>query len=117
MTNKKLGNIGEFIASAYLILKGYRILCRNFLVKGGEIDIIAEKNDVIVIVEVKTRKDDRYGAPKDAVNYYKQKNIIFATKCYIRRNHLYDRKIRFDIMEVYFPLIKIHHIKHAFEIF
>lgn len=117
MKNKQLGNLGELIATVYLFLKGYHIIHRNFLVKGGEIDIIAEKKDEIVIVEVKTRKNDKFGVPKDAVNHHKQKHIIYATKCYIARNRLFDRKVRFDVLEIYFPLVKIHHIKHAFEIF
>lgn len=117
MKNKQKGNIGELIATIYLKLKGYDILDRNFLVRGGEIDIVARKNDEIAIVEVKTRKDDKYGTPKEAVNYYKKKHLIFAAECYIKRNCLFDKKVRFDVIEVYFPLFKINHIKHAFEIF
>lgn len=117
MNNKEKGNAGELIATLYLMLKGYKILERNFLVSGGEIDIIAKKGDEIAIVEVKTRKDDRYGTPKEAVDYYKKKHIIHAARCYIRRNRLFDIKIRFDVIEIYLPKLKINHIKHAFEIF
>lgn len=117
MNNKEKGNIGELLAALYLILKGYKILERNFLIKGGEIDIIASKNDEIAIVEVKTRRDDSYGTPGEAVNYYKKKHIIYAANCYIRRNRLYEKKVRFDVLEVYFPKLKINHIKYAFEIF
>ena len=45
MNNKEKGNAGELIATLYLMLKGYKILERNFLVSGGEIDIIAKKGD------------------------------------------------------------------------
>ena len=117
MNNKQKGNAGELIATLYLILKGYTILERNFLVSGGEIDIIAKKNDEIAIIEVKTRKNDDYGTPKEAVNYYKKKHIIHATNIFIRRNMLFDKKVRFDVMEIYLPKLKINHIKHAFEIF
>lgn len=117
MNNKSKGNLGENIAEIYLLLKGYTILERNFYVKGGEIDIIASKDDEIAIIEVKTRKDASFGDAKDAVTYYKKKSIIYATKCYINRNHLYDKKIRFDVIEVYLTKFKINHIEHAFEIF
>lgn len=117
MNNKQKGNLGENIAEIYLKMKGYKILERNFYVKGGEIDIIASKDDEIAIIEVKTRKDANYGEAKEAVTYYKKKSLIFATKCYINRNHLYDKKIRFDVIEVYLTKFKINHIEHAFEIF
>lgn len=114
MNNKKLGNFGELIAEYYLKLKGYKILERNFLVKGGEIDIIAEKNKTTVIVEVKTRKNLSYGDPEDAVNYYKKKNIIYAVKNYLKRSGREDRKIRFDVIGIVFRPFKIRHIKDAF---
>ncbi len=117
MKNKEKGNLGENIAEVYLKMKGYTILERNFYVKGGEIDIIASKDDEIAIVEVKTRKDDSYSQAKDAVTYYKKKSLIYATRCYINRNNLYDKKIRFDVIEVYLSRFKINHIKDAFEIF
>ncbi len=117
MKNKEKGNLGENIAELYLRMKGYTILERNFYVKGGEIDIIASKDDEIAIIEVKTRTNDSYGDAKEAVTYYKKKSIIFATRCYINRNHLYDKKMRFDVIEVYLSKFKVNHIKHAFEIF
>lgn len=116
MNKRQKGNLGENIAELYLRLKGYKILERNFFVKGGEIDIIASKDDEIAIVEVKTRKDLSYGEAKEAVTYYKKKSIIFATRCYINMKHLYDKKIRFDVIEVYLSKFKINHIKGAFEI-
>ena len=117
MNTKNTGNLGEKLATAFLILKGYEVLERNFFVRGGELDIVAKKNDEIVIVEVKTRTGDKYGAPKDAVNKEKASHIIYAAKCFIAKNKLFDKKVRFDIIEVYLPVIKINHIKHAFEIF
>lgn len=116
MNNKQKGNLGENIAEVYLKMKGYQILERNFYVKGGEIDIIASKDDEIAIIEVKTRKNDAYGQAKDAVTYYKKKSLIFAARCYIHQNHLYDKKVRFDVIEVYLSKFKINHIKDAFEI-
>lgn len=112
MKNKIVGNIGEKIASFYLQLKGYEIVHRNFLVKGGEIDIVALKDNVLVIVEVKTRRNSSYGDPKDAVGYNKRKNLIYAAKCYIKRYEKYGMAVRFDVVEI-MPF-KINHIKDAF---
>ena len=114
MNNKKLGNRGEFIAACYLKLKGYKILEKNFRIKGGELDIIASKKNEIIIVEVKTRKDLSYGEPRDAVNYYKKKNIIYATECYLKRNNIYDKRVRFDVVEIITSTFKINHLKDVF---
>ncbi|MBE7029535.1 MAG: YraN family protein [Ruminococcaceae bacterium] len=117
MKKREKGYLGESIASLYLSLKGYKILKRNYTLKGGEIDIIASKNDEIVIIEVKTRKNDNFGAPKEAVDKNKAKHIIYGAKVFLNKNFLFDKKVRFDIIEVYLPKLKINHIKHAFEIF
>lgn len=117
MNTKNTGNLGEKLATAFLILKGYKILERNFLIKGGELDIIAEKNDELVVVEVKTRKNDKYGAPKEAIDRYKISHIAYATKVYINKMGFFDKKVRFDVIEIYLSNLKINHIKDAFEIF
>ena len=114
MNNKNTGNFGESIAACYLRCKGYKILERNFLVQGGELDIIAEKRGEIAIVEVKTRKDFSYGDPRDAVNYYKKKNIVFATKCFLKRNSIEGKRVRFDVIEIILKKLRINHIKDAF---
>ena len=116
ISNKKKGNLGEFIASVYLRFKGYEILKRNYFIKGGEIDIVARKKDTIAIVEVKTRTNDKYGSPKDAVNYYKQKHLGYAAKCFLKYYNLQNVKVRFDVLEVNLKPFKINHIKRAFEI-
>ena len=122
--NKKLGNFGEDKAAAYLKRKGYEILSRNYRAgRGGEIDIIAkDKKGVIAFVEVKTRKDNAMGDPRDAVNYYKKRSIINTALKYISQKNLYDTDARFDVIEV-IPMkkgiikgVRINHIKEAFEV-
>ena len=116
MDNRKKGKIGELIATVYLYFKGYEILKRNYFIKGGEIDIVAKKKNTVAIVEVKTRTNDKYGAPKEAVNYYKQKHLGIAAKCFLKYYNLKDAKVRFDVVEVYLKPFRINHIEHAFEI-
>lgn len=120
-----IGIYGEKKAAAYLRKNGYRILERNFSSHGKEIDIIAENKNFIVFCEVKTRKTNdfllkKYGRPADAVNYYKQKNIVSGAKIYLSSNKT-EKQARFDVIEVYLQENKnklkienIHHMENAF---
>ncbi len=114
ISNKTKGKFGEAVAAVYLFFKGYEILKRNFFTKCGEIDIVARKKGTIVIVEVKTRTNDKYGAPKDAVNYLKQKHLGLAAKCFLKYSGNENTKVRFDVVEVYLKPFKVNHIKYAF---
>ena len=64
---RQIGDKGEELAEKYLKNHGWRIVSRNFSVRGGEIDIIGYRFGVLVYFEVKTRKDDSYGRPSEAV--------------------------------------------------
>ena len=118
--NKIVGNTGEDIASKYLIDNKYKIIERNFVAGKGEIDIIAQKKKTLVFVEVKTRQNDDFGTPADAIDYKKKKKIIETASRYIyEKNPKTD--FRFDVIEVYgvftgdcFELEKIEHIEDAF---
>ncbi len=118
--NKITGYSGEDAAAVYLKKNKYKILDRNHTNKCGEIDIIAQKGEDLVFVEVKTRRNDEFGTPAQAVTYYKRQNIINAAKWYISKNPT-EFNIRFDVIEVYgifdgtnFELEKINHIQQAF---
>ena len=80
---QKFGFKGEEIASSLLVSKGYKIRHRNWRTHHIELDIIAENEDFIVIVEVKTRRNDTFCHPSDAVNRTKIKHIVNATQAYI----------------------------------
>lgn len=107
LSSRALGDIGEKAVADYLKKRGYRLLCRNFTVRGGEIDIIAEKGAYIVFVEVKTRASDtdteKYGRPGEAVNEEKIFHIRHAARCYLSA-HPTDKKPRCDLAEVYLTL-------------
>ena len=117
--NKEVGAIGEHKASLYLKNHGYKILERNFFAKTGEIDIIAQKDGIVAFVEVKTRMQEVYGKPAEAVNYYKQKNIIKTAQLYLMKCG-FEKECRFDVIEVYLKKnvfgykAKINHIENAF---
>ncbi len=98
--SQKLGDIGEREAAKFLKKKGLRILARQHRNIVGEIDIIAQDGETIVFVEVKTRKSDRTGLPVESVTATKQKQIIRTTLAYLKRHHLLNRRVRFDIVGI-----------------
>ncbi len=119
-TNKEKGKIGEDIATKYLIDQNYHIITKNFKCRQGEIDIIAKDKikKEIVFVEVKTRTNQKYGSPSEAVDENKQKYIYKSAEYYVYKHNLYNKAIRFDIIEINIDIIKkkirINHIKKAF---
>ena len=120
---RRRGARGENAVCRYLVLRGYRILKRNFTVKGGEIDIIASRFRYIVFVEVKTRSSatdtEKYGKPADSVTEEKKLHLRHAAARYLAQNPS-GKKPRFDVAEVYLPkekqigFAKIRYIKEAF---
>lgn len=99
--NKNLGAFGEDAAEKFLKKKGYKILERNFNCRFGEIDIIALDKECLVFVEVKTRSNNKYGNPQNAVNYYKRNHLELSARCYIDKNRLNNYIARFDIVEIF----------------
>ena len=71
-----LGKKGEKKAAFLLKKKGFKVLCRNYICRVGEIDLIAQKKDLLVFCEVKTRNNTKYGQPFEAVNKYKATMIF-----------------------------------------
>ena len=111
----ELGKLGEDLAVNLLISKGYQILERNWRSGHKEIDIIALDDDVLVIVEVKTRKSDDYGEPEIAVGITKQRMLIWAADAYVRYKNL-NVDVRFDIISIVISDTEpeIEHIEDAF---
>ena len=112
MNTRAVGRIGEDIAVKYLVeRKNARILARNFTVRGGEIDVVAEIGDVIVFVEVKLRSSSD---PHEAIGYTKQKRLSKAAAIYLQKNGLTERFSRFDALLI-LPDGSIEYIEQAFE--
>ena len=114
------GSKGEEYAAAYLRKRRYRILGRNFRTKYGEIDIIAAKGSYTVFVEVKTRHENSLTMPFEAVDLRKQRRIITTAAIYCKEKGLYDKPLRFDVIEVYvdrqsLKCLSVNHIENAFE--
>lgn len=100
MDNHKLGKRGEQLAQKYLKNLGYEIIIVNYRCKLGEIDIIATKDDYLVFVEVKTRRNKNYGLPYESVSFEKQKTIRRVAAYYLKANNIFQKNCRFDVVSV-----------------
>ncbi|MBI2022116.1 YraN family protein [Candidatus Daviesbacteria bacterium] len=101
--NKKItGNLGENLACNYLRKLGFKIIKRNFLIRGGEIDIIAKDKDELVFVEVKTRYSHQFGSPAESINYWKLRALLKSALFYIQSVKWGNRPYRFDLVTVDF---------------
>lgn len=111
-----LGHKGEDMAAEYLQQNGYCILDRNWTNRGRkELDIVATKDDVVVFVEVKTRKVGSVTTPISAVNNAKQHRIVLAADSYLKAHHI-DFRCRFDIIGIIYDdeSSRIEHYENAF---
>lgn len=113
-----LGKWGEDEASLFLERKGYVILERDWKMGKRDLDIIALTDDqrTLVVVEVKTRKNEDYQEPEEAVNCAKMKNLAVAANAYIKLKNIMQ-EVRFDIISVVGNPPRadnIIHIKDAF---
>lgn len=118
-THNDLGKKAEDLAVEYLQKNSYKILVRNFRFQKAEIDIIAEKDNLIVVVEVKARSTDAFMLPQEAVTKTKIKLIVSAANYYLEEFKK-NQEVRFDIISA-LPDEKgnltIEHIENAFEAF
>lgn len=114
-THNELGKTGEKEAINYLTAKGYHILHRNWRSGKKELDIVAIHQQELVIVEVKTRRDQQYGAPEAAVNEQKIRRIVSSTDAYLRKFAI-DLPVRFDIITLTGneAPFEIEHLEEAF---
>jgi putative endonuclease len=97
---RQLGDQGEDLAAAALKQQGYKILERNYVTPLGEIDLIARQGQVLVVVEVKTRRGSRFGAPQDAVHFGKQARLRRLADYYLKAKRLTGSLVRFDVVAV-----------------
>ncbi|MDR6159402.1 MULTISPECIES: YraN family protein [Chryseobacterium] len=114
-----LGKKAEDLAAEFLLKNGYKILARNFRHQKAEIDIIAEKDNLIIICEVKARSTDVFNLPQESVNKKKIKLLVSAADYYLQEFNVM-KEVRFDIISV-LPDEKgnllMEHIQDAFEAF
>ena len=106
--HNELGKLGEELAVDFLKKEGYTILATNWIFQKAEIDILAQKEDILAVVEVKTRSSIEFGLPQDFVKPKKIQLLVKAVDAYVTLNEI-DVNVRFDI-------IAIHKEKESFAI-
>jgi len=83
--NLQTGKIGENIAKDYLEKQGFKILAQNFKTKYAEIDLVAEKDKELVIVEVRTKRGDLFGTPEDSLDKRKLRKLWLNAQGYVNQ--------------------------------
>ena len=113
--HNKLGKKGEQLAVDYLVQHNYKIVKRNYRFDKAEVDIIAQKEDILAIVEVKTRSTLEFGNPQDFVKPKQIQRLVKAVDEYITINDL-DVEVRFDIIAIVKngTSYDIEHLENAF---
>lgn len=113
--HNELGKKGEQLAVDFLIENNYQIIERNYRFDKAEVDIIAQKDAILAIIEVKTRSSLDFGNPQDFVKPKQIKNLVKAVDEYVTVNNL-DTEVRFDIIAIVKEghQYKIEHLENAF---
>ena len=93
---KQCGDKGEQLVAQFLEADGFRILARNYARRNGEIDLVAQRGQMIVFVEVKSRTQSSFDLT-EVISRAKQKRVIAAAKSFIIGHRLYDNGYRFDV--------------------
>lgn len=112
-SRSQIGIQGEETTSQFLIKQGFTIIERNFRIRGGEIDIIAIKKELLIFVEVKSRST-LYFNTSEVITKSKQKKIILAAKTFLARNQYIDKVCRFDVALVKSYSSSITYLANAF---
>lgn len=117
MIRNKTGVWGEIHTARYLRDKGYKILTSNYICRFGELDLVAVKNNVVCIIEVKTRNKNTAVNPGEAVDFNKRSRLESAAKSFMSATKM-KSEMRFDVSEVLLDdemkLFSINYIKNAF---
>ena len=113
--HNELGKKGEQLAVDFLLKNGYNVLERNYRFDKAEVDIIARLNDILAVIEVKTRSSADFGNPQDFVKPKQIQRLVKAVYAYIIVNGL-DVEVRFDIIAIVKKgnAFNIEHLENAF---
>ena len=113
-----IAKIGESLAVKHLKARGCEILAQNYRALRGEIDIIVRDGEFTVFVEVKTRRNLKFGLPQAAVTLQKQRQISKIALAYLQAHNLLDTPCRFDVIAIHLSpqleLLKLEQIESAF---
>lgn len=97
---RELGDLGEDLAAAWYRAAGYDVLDRNWRRREGELDLVVHRDRVLVFCEVKTRRDDGFGAPAEAVTHEKRRRVRALAAAWLAEHKPIVREVRFDVASV-----------------
>jgi putative endonuclease len=113
MDRRQTGTLAENSAAAFLESQGFIVVARNFLMRVGELDIVARAGDLLVVAEVRTRSSDRFGGAAASIGRSKQRRIAATAALFLqRRPELRGCRVRFDVLLVRDG--RVEWLKHAF---
>lgn len=114
MDRRQTGTLAENTAAAFLEAQGFQIIARNFLRRVGELDVVARAGELLVVAEVRTRADDRFGGAAASIGLAKQRRIV-ATAALFLDHHpaLRHCRVRFDVLVVKDG--QVEWLRHAFD--
>jgi len=101
LANKDFGDWGEQIAVDYLISNNIKVIGRNIRTRYGEIDILGQKDGIIIFFEVKTRRTEEFGNPEDAVDYKKREHMKNSALDYMQSNLDLEMDWRIDVIAIF----------------
>ncbi|MBX4147490.1 YraN family protein [Paenibacillus sp. FSL W7-1279] len=118
-SRKQKGAAAEELAAAALIEKGYRVLERNWRCRFGELDIVAETGETLVVIEVRSRSGTvSFGTPSESVNARKMMQVRNTAQQYVHQKRYYERPVRFDVISIILrpdlTPVSMDHIENAF---
>ena len=115
---KRLGNVGEEIATRELTRRGYAVRERNWRCPEGELYMVAEQGEMLVFVEVRTRRGDRFGTPEESITPVKRAHLIASAQAYLQAHSL-DCDWRIDVIAIEMSsrgeLLRVDVIENAIE--
>lgn len=117
-SRRATGQQMEAVAARYLQSKGIRILDQNVHSRGGELDLVGEDGDILVLFEVRFRKGQSQVSAEESISWRKQQRLLQAARVYIHRHRLWNRPCRIDVVAITPGLLsryRIHWIKNAIQ--
>jgi len=112
------GELGERIAERWLRRQGWRVVQRRFRAGHRDIDLVVERDDLVVFVEVKARRGAEFGDPVEAVNWNKQRQLVRSASVWIDRHGRRSESYRFDVVGVLVEgeRVRVRHVANAFSL-
>ncbi len=114
------GTHGECAARRYLEGRGYQVLDANYRCRWGEVEIVAERDDTVVFVEVRTRKHLNYGTPQESLSRGKTTRLTATAESYLQEHQLEKAHWRIDLIAILLgddgAVTRLQHIESAVEV-